>query len=556
MSYDVFLSHSHVDKDWARELYDFLASAEYNGRSLRAWLDSTVLDPGELSSERELDSALDRSRRLAIVVAEESLASSWVKHEVEYFLGLRGVGDIVLIRRRSCTIPDYLGDCELIEWPESAKDGTQRERLLHFLRPEADNMAEYTHRHAVRRAWDNAFYAQPKGFDPVATKASGELLKLLLSQDLADLDEEGLALAGFDSAGQFLAEMDTEESYAMKMILGEYLSVAMLRKPTYAQLARSYVSRDIRAETQPSFLTMRNRALRGKQGSPSSTGLLFAVARSGSKLTEVDPSRIDLSTLAAVLHRLDQRSTFTAQESVVAMMTGRTLGKLRSTAVVDALLYALVHWGGNASHVAVAAAVSVSFDEIRDPVIYYTEELERLARDAKLPKSRPPLPRITRLLFDPDTRLGMNLDVEHNVRLAREDCAQAFGAWEPDGNWPELAYAPPATGLVNGPLVGRVRQVTLANMESLADRLGPADIACLTEPRIVDALLEEAGGFLIDDQEVNAPLGQRLRRRGVRFASFGHDVLNRFEDGSVLVLWPPRQSSSPMGFTVNRKAAL
>lgn len=43
MSYDVFLSHSHVDKEWTRELQDWLAGTECNGRSLRVWLDQEVL---------------------------------------------------------------------------------------------------------------------------------------------------------------------------------------------------------------------------------------------------------------------------------------------------------------------------------------------------------------------------------------------------------------------------------------------------------------------------------------------------------------------------------
>lgn len=43
MSYDVFLSHSHVDKEWTRELQDWLAGTECNGRSLRVSLDQEVL---------------------------------------------------------------------------------------------------------------------------------------------------------------------------------------------------------------------------------------------------------------------------------------------------------------------------------------------------------------------------------------------------------------------------------------------------------------------------------------------------------------------------------
>ena len=549
MSYDVFLSHSHVDKDWTRGLYDFLATANYNGRALRAWLDARALDPGNLSSARELESALDRSRRLVIVLAEESLASDWVQHEIRYFLDIRKADDVILIRRLPCTVPDQLVDCAMIEWPESAEGGEQREQLLRLLRPEESNMDVFNRSRAVRRAFGKAQVQQPVGFDPSPTEANRDLLKLLLSYEITDLDEEGLALVGFDSVGQFVTEMDAAESYAMRMVLGEFLAIVMLRNPAYGQVARSYIRKEKQSETQPSLLTVRNRALQGKTGPPSTTNLLFALARSGSKLAAIDPSRVDLSTIAAVLHRLDRRPALGTQERLVAMMTARALGKLHGTPIVDALLYALVEWGGEASHVAAAGAISTAFDD-KDPDVFYTDELKRLACDAKAQPVRPPSSRIARLLFEPYTGLGLKLDVEKDVRLSRDDYTRAFGDWQPDGNWPELVYAPPATSLENGPLVGRLRRITLANMESLAERLGPTDIACLTELRIVDALLEDAGGFLIDDQQSDAPLGKRLRNRGVRFATFRHDILERFEDGSVLVLWPFHKGSSPSGFAV------
>jgi hypothetical protein len=549
MSYDAFLSHSHVDKVWTRKLCDRLATTDYNGRMLRAWLDQRVLDPGNLSSARELESALDRSRRLAVVLTPESLASEWVQHEIRYFLDMRHADDVVLIRRRPCSLPEPLVSSGFVEWPESMEGGEPLEQLLRFLRPAADELAEYNHRHAVRRAWGEASAQQTEDFDPTPSEANRALLDLLLSYDIADLDQEGPALAGFDRVGQLIAETDASEGYNERMVLGEFMAVAVLRNAAYAQVAASYVREDIRSEARPSFLTMRNRALKGKAGPPSTTNLLFAVARSGSKLAEIDPSRVDLSTMAAVLHRLDQRPVLGQQEKVVAIMVGRTIGKLRSTALVDALLHALVAWGSDASHVAAAAAISTAFDD-HDPVVFYTEELKRLALRSKAPPIRPPLPRIAQLLFDPSTRLARNTRVAEDVLRSRDDFDRAFGAYQPNGLWPEIVDAPPVTKLENGPLVGTVRRVSLGNMESFADRLGPTDIACLTEPRIVDALLDGAGGYLIDDRQADEPLGNRLRLRSARFATCGKDIIDRFEDGSVLVLWQSRQDSSPTGFAV------
>lgn len=243
---------------------------------------------------------------------------------------------------------------------------------------------------------------------------------------------------------------------------------------------------------------------------------------------------------------LDPGNLSSARELESALDRSR---KLRSTALVDALLHALVEWGGDASHAAAAAAISTAFDE-RDPVVFYTEGLKRAALDAKAPPPRPPLPRTVRLLLDPDTRLGRNTHVAEDVLRSREDFTRAFGAGQPNGIWPELVDAPPATKLENGPLVGTVRRVTLANMESFADRLGPTDIACLTEPRIVDALLDGAGGYLIDDQQADAPLGTRLRVRGVRFATYERHILEQFKDGDVLAMWPSPTGLPPTGFAV------
>ena len=91
-----------------------------------------------------------------------------------------------------------------------------------------------------------------------------------------------------------------------------------------------------------------------------------------------------------------------------------------------------------------------------------------------------------------DTNDGTNADLVKEVRSCRGEYIRNFGQ-PPSGKSPQPESAPVVTSLVNGPIVGRITLVTLASMESLADKLGSADIACLTEPRIVDALFEQPG---------------------------------------------------------------
>ncbi len=515
MSYDVFLSHTHADKAWTRGLHDDLTSADYRGRPLRAWLDEQVLDPGDPSSNRELESALDRSRFLLVVLSLEALGSRWVNDEIDYFLETKQAADIVLVRRRRCPVPTRLADVEVIEWPDGAAGDQPRSRLLEILRPSVGGgYDDYRHGRSIRGAWMNARAQQPAGFDPAPTAANTALLDILLSYDIGELAEEGPALLGFERIGQLHRELDATEGYTLKMVLAEFLAVAVMRDTRYSQVMSNLVRQDLRAQQRPSFLTLRNRALRNSTGPASTTNLLLSVARAYSKLGEVDVARVDLSTLAAILHALDQRGGLSNDERTVAVMIGRTLGKLRSTLPAGVLIHALANSGGNASHLAAATAISTGYDDLDGPV-FFTRELADLTSDrASGAMVEPPSLSLARLL-------------------------------------PEPRPVPVPARLENGPLVGTVRKVTLANMEALADSLGPTEIACLTERRIVDALLDGASGFVIEEQQADEPLGRRLGRRNSRFATYDGAVLQTLGDGDALVLLPGLDGKPASGFTAS-----
>jgi len=546
MFYDVFLSHNHADKDWTRGLFERLSRMDYDGRMLRAWLDERVLDPGSLSSERELETALDRSHRLALVLTPEALASEWVQHELNYFTRTQGSQRVVVLVHRACELPPALEGCMCINWPGEPDAGAPMTELLGLLQPRTDSTRRYLRAKDVRRAVSNARYAMSTGFSPKATKEGQSLLSLMLELELQNLDDEGLALTGFRAAAQALSELDDADGYNLRLLLGEILAEAQLRSPRYAQVAAEYAL----STSSSSFLTFRKRALNGRTGPASTAHLPFTVARAASKLAEIDPIRVDLSTLAALLQNLDDRPSLDGPARSVAGMVGRTLGKLRGSPLIDALLYALSDWGGNASHVAVAAAVSCAFD-VHDGPVYTTSEIQqRAALAGPAAAVAPPAPRIARLLMAPFLPLGLNLDLDREIRNAREDYMREFGAWDPAVEpWRELRYAPPLTQLHGGPLVGRLRRVTRADMEAKADLLGPTDIAVMTEPRIVDALFEGAGGFLIDEQQADAPLGTRLRARAVRWATCSTETIEGIQDG-MAVIWGVRKGRPALGYSV------
>jgi len=80
-------------------------------------------------------------------------------------------------------------------------------------------------------------------------------------------------------------------------------------------------------------------------------------------------------------------------------------------------------------------------------------------------------------------------------------------------------------------------------MEKIAPQLGPMDIACLIEPRVVDSLLSGAGGFFIETQDENSPLCQRLRNRRSRFAMLDRREIEKLADGDLVTIPAPQGDS-------------
>jgi hypothetical protein len=90
-------------------------------------------------------------------------------------------------------------------------------------------------------------------------------------------------------------------------------------------------------------------------------------------------------------------------------------------------------------------------------------------------------------------------------------------------------------GLNNAPFLGTVARATLANMEALSGDVDVATVVCLTEPRIVDALFDHAGGLLIPRQNADSPQLRRLRR-GIPFAMLEDRTMAELRDGEYVVV--------------------
>jgi hypothetical protein len=514
--YDLFLSHNRVDKDWVRELATLLADHPYNGRPLRPWLDEQVLDPGELGRHAELTTALDRSRLLVIVLSPEAVASQWVQYELQYFLATRSPDEIIAIRRRPCEIPKALAGLDVLDWNDGARSELNFSKLISRICPGSDVDSTKIIQE-VKDAWWESFMSGTSGFNPTPTAENSALLTTLLKYDINAPADEGLALQAFDQAGDCMLKLNPGDSYGMKMLLGEILAAAVLKDERYRRITPRYLAQEPDDELHPD--------------------LSFAVLRSLSKLAEIDGRLVDPSAVWSALVKLDSVGRLFLERKAAAVLGGRVVAKMRGSDLGDLLIRVLTT-GGEASQIAAIGGITMA-EEGAEPV-FYLPELEEFARNKRV-RSAPSLPPSQRLI----ALLGeISRDQSDFVRQALDngiaDLQRAFGDRRSASNdqWLLLREEPPAPLIKNGPIIGIVRRITAANMEDIAPKLRVVDIACLTEPRIVDALLDQCGAFIIEKQDIASPLCRRLISRDRRFAMLERGRLDALMEGDLIALEP------------------
>ena len=514
--YDIFISHQRADKDWARRLAARLGDVEYNGRKLRPWLDEAFLDPGTLSSDAELTTALDRSRLLAVVMTPEATASRWVDLEIRHFLESRQADDVILLARRDCAIPDALKSIRSLDVRGEEPPDQSLRLMMAALCPQTPETPEDVER-TVDRAFEAFLAADPGGFIPGPTPERDAVSAELLRHDIDDSGSEGLAIAAFLRAAGHVRETRAAESaaaYSCKMLLGECLAVAVHRSPNYRQVVSRFL--DIAATL------------------PDDPSLLFVVARAYSKLAEIDIRLVDTSAVLRAVSQLDSVSRGNEVEAIVAMFV-RVTGKLRDSTLGELLIRTLAD-RGRASRIVAAGAIALSY-ELSGPV-FYLSELQRLHEgheERALPKG-PPSKRLIGELSEID------LDQDESVRRATFNARDELrSAYPGTGTYYRASWffhrpIDATIGQSGTPFTGTLVKATLADMTDLGDRLHPAAVACLTEPRVVDALFEACGGLLILQQEIDSPQCRRLRARRVPFAMVAPDAMAQLPDSAHVVV--------------------
>jgi hypothetical protein len=514
--YDAFISHNRADKVLARNLAGLIGTTTFHGRPLRPWLDEQYLDPGDLGREAELTTALDRSRRLLLVLSPAALASKWVRFELDYFLNDRPIEDVISVVAAPCEIPPVLAATDPIDFTRDVGRHTLDAvvaRLCPLGGPtEADAAA------AVDEAWTAAVRSDPGGLYAEPTPKRDAVLAALLRHDIADPATEGVALAGFWRAGDLVRRIQGHDAaYNMQMLLGECLAVAITRNPRYRQVAQRYLDVEP-ADVEDPVLT-------------------FVVARASSKVAEIDPALLDLGALLRIARKLDAVEPLNNKKDSIAMLVGRIASKLRGTGPGDLLIKTLSE-GGAAARVAAIGGISSG---VHASSVFYLSELEALHAGGPAPEGgalHPPSRMLQALLYGIDRG---HPDVELQLDNAKYELRRDFGIDDlPYSHfWLGLRNEPPADDPHHAPFMGTVAKATADTMEELALRVDASHVVCLTEPRIVDALFERAGALLILAPQDTSQT-QRLTGRDVPFAALDADRMAALEDGDHLVVEPGR----------------
>jgi predicted amino acid-binding ACT domain protein len=88
----VFISYSHLDRAFARRLFDFLT-----GSGVKCWIDEHEIVPGDKMHDA-IGRGVDTNERFIIILSKHSLASWWVDNELEEALAKeRKLGSYIII---------------------------------------------------------------------------------------------------------------------------------------------------------------------------------------------------------------------------------------------------------------------------------------------------------------------------------------------------------------------------------------------------------------------------------------------------------------------------
>lgn len=127
MRVSIFLSHSSIDKPFARRL-----ARDLDNQGVTYWLDEAEIKVGDYLIEK-IRNAIDDVEYLAVILSPEAVASAWVQREVDMAMNQEVLGrriKVLPILYRRCDLPDFLSDKVHGDFTDNAKYVASFEKLM------------------------------------------------------------------------------------------------------------------------------------------------------------------------------------------------------------------------------------------------------------------------------------------------------------------------------------------------------------------------------------------------------------------------------------------
>jgi TIR domain len=139
-SFDIFLSHSKVDREWVLSLKRALEAYQ-----VTVWFDEQQLRPGDLWVDG-LELGLGQSRSVGLVISPDAVASPWVKEEYHRAIilanrinetggpGLR----LIPLRLRAAPLPGFLEGRQSVDFTDEQQFPFALARLVEGIRQQRE----------------------------------------------------------------------------------------------------------------------------------------------------------------------------------------------------------------------------------------------------------------------------------------------------------------------------------------------------------------------------------------------------------------------------------
>jgi hypothetical protein len=229
--YHAFLSHAHVNKAQAEQLYDFLSRVA----GIPVWYDAVNLPPGA-SFVLGLYEAIVDSRSAIILLSRESVESGWVEQERDAALNQHTMNrkfHVIPLRLDDVTPPDFVSNFSNIEIGQTELDAASAAQILQALYQPAHLVPEPAHgKHTYfSRGWQASDAAHAGA---VSEALSGAGLRLVGDADDRDKYDLGRIGGIMDGCGAFAAALPYRPSgpnTTSRYVLDEWRLAAERRLP-------------------------------------------------------------------------------------------------------------------------------------------------------------------------------------------------------------------------------------------------------------------------------------------------------------------------------------